>query len=517
MKKVLWFFVVTGILFGATSLPAQIYVHPVSSSYHRYDLDIDVWTDQPEGSVYYPNEEIQIYFRANRDCYVTLYNIDTEGRINRIWPMHRHDDNHVRGHRTYRVPDRRDDYELRVSGPAGIEYIQAVASYYPYDVPEFHYREPAHFDYWDDDWDVSFGFIHGDPYLAIEKVNRYCVPRSHWDRSTVATDMTHFYVDYYVYYPGYMCNDCHYRGSRFGVSFHFDPYFDVCGGYIFYIDDDWRAPVHNSYHHQPRYRYKKRSGRDRAHYYDNHHPDGRYKGQPGDSNYGRYKSGYGNVNTVPKEDPPAKYISSRGDRDRFKDAKPEDKYDAASQEIRPDDRVTTTRFKQAPIPKDYKPALREQESREKPTQQESREDYRKPKQNREKYRSYDDEDDSRKKPAEYDPAPKPDARDELQRSPRHDLKSPKSTAPSAPRYKSDKYESKKEPDDAKKVEEKKKSQERKRSHQEADEKDEDEKDEPKQTEKKSSSKSTKKSYSKPMDQAGSTSDNDRDSRKKSGK
>ena len=45
---------------------------------HRpHSLNIDVWTDKGEGTVYNVGERINIYFRANDDCYVVIYNIDT--------------------------------------------------------------------------------------------------------------------------------------------------------------------------------------------------------------------------------------------------------------------------------------------------------------------------------------------------------------------------------------------------------------------------------------------------------
>ena len=63
-KALLMLLILIGALTLITNADAQVRIHPVSSHYHY--LDVDVWMDQPEGSVYYPGENIEIFFRANR-------------------------------------------------------------------------------------------------------------------------------------------------------------------------------------------------------------------------------------------------------------------------------------------------------------------------------------------------------------------------------------------------------------------------------------------------------------------
>ena len=48
----------------------------------RY-LDVEVWTNDNE---YYEGDDITISFRANRDCFVAIYNIDTRGTVNLLYP-----------------------------------------------------------------------------------------------------------------------------------------------------------------------------------------------------------------------------------------------------------------------------------------------------------------------------------------------------------------------------------------------------------------------------------------------
>ena len=63
------------------------------------DLDIEVWIDKGEGATYYPGEEIYVYFRASRDCYVVIYNLDTRGYVNILYPYDYSNDPWVEGGR----------------------------------------------------------------------------------------------------------------------------------------------------------------------------------------------------------------------------------------------------------------------------------------------------------------------------------------------------------------------------------------------------------------------------------
>jgi len=87
-----------------------------------YHLRVDVWTDQ---SSYYTGEDIRIYFHANKDAYVYVFNTDTNGITRQIFPNYFDSDNFVRGGRTYSIPD--PGYRLEVTGPSGREYLRILA------------------------------------------------------------------------------------------------------------------------------------------------------------------------------------------------------------------------------------------------------------------------------------------------------------------------------------------------------------------------------------------------------
>lgn len=103
---------------------------------HPY-LDVKVWVDKGEGATYHPGDDIKVYFRASRDCYLVIYNVDTRGYVSLLYPADREDNAYIESGRVYRIPDNYDDYDLTIDGPNGSEYITAVASLEPIDYPNF--------------------------------------------------------------------------------------------------------------------------------------------------------------------------------------------------------------------------------------------------------------------------------------------------------------------------------------------------------------------------------------------
>jgi hypothetical protein len=92
-------------------------------------LDIDIWVDK-EDATYYPTENLHIFFQANKDCYVAIYNIEVGGRENLLFPPEGKD-GRVEAGKTYELPPETADYDYVVSGPVGTEKIIALASAEP--------------------------------------------------------------------------------------------------------------------------------------------------------------------------------------------------------------------------------------------------------------------------------------------------------------------------------------------------------------------------------------------------
>lgn len=87
-------------------------------AYLKFDryLNVEIWTDHNE---YYEGDKIEFSFKANEDCFVVVYNIDSRGDVHLLYPAGRYDDYRIQGGRIYRVPSKQDDYELTVRGPEG--------------------------------------------------------------------------------------------------------------------------------------------------------------------------------------------------------------------------------------------------------------------------------------------------------------------------------------------------------------------------------------------------------------
>lgn len=159
----------------------------------RPDLDVYVWPDRGVDGIYYPGDEIRIFFEVTRDCYVVLYDIDTRGQLHVLFPFDPWQDNYVQAGRVYELPGDWDDFALTVEGPTGYEFIQAVASPYPLDLPDWPIYINSGGMYPTTCPDPEFNdFQAGDDRVAyINRINRK-LTRRYWDHC--ATDLARFYV-----------------------------------------------------------------------------------------------------------------------------------------------------------------------------------------------------------------------------------------------------------------------------------------------------------------------------------
>lgn len=254
MKKhlLIWFSLslfFCGPVFSAVSAHSKLF----AAAQARYgdELRIEVWNDRGNGAVYEPGTPVTIYFKANYDCYLTLYNIDTEGRIHLLYPFGPHQSNFVSGGIIYSIPDGWRGFQIVANGPTGIDYIAAVATYEPHPVPTWLKFHPSirHTRYWGNGY---FEKITYDPYMAMDdiagRIIEPCPGYVHY-----VQDFCVFYVGAPVYYPRYLCYNCHsHRRYR--------PYRDVCVVYEIWADVDWDITpvIIRKKHPRGFWRYRKR-------------------------------------------------------------------------------------------------------------------------------------------------------------------------------------------------------------------------------------------------------------------
>ncbi len=201
MKRLLIFSALLALVM-ASSLAAQ------STLRRTYrDLNVDVWTDHDDGTNYSEGDNITIYFRASQDAYVTIYDLDSRGNVNLIFPPNPGDNNYVQAGEVYQVPDPNADYSLTLEGPPGNENIQMIASTDFYPVPDWQGPVSVYDDIWgfkydgDNDRfisDVNEKYFSGDSF-AFDHVNFYVAPKYYYrpDRADcVGGDCGQAYIDY---------------------------------------------------------------------------------------------------------------------------------------------------------------------------------------------------------------------------------------------------------------------------------------------------------------------------------
>ena len=107
------------------------------------NVEVEIWTDRGDGANYCDGDSIEIYFRTNVDAYVAIYDIDTTGRVHRLFPNRRAHDNFVYGGQVNRVPSSYG-HHFEVEGPSGWETLRAVAATDPRELSLYHrYNAPA--------------------------------------------------------------------------------------------------------------------------------------------------------------------------------------------------------------------------------------------------------------------------------------------------------------------------------------------------------------------------------------
>ncbi len=196
-----------------------------------YRPRIELWTNRGDAAVYTRGERVRLYFKIDQDAYVTIFRVDTDGRVRVLFPRDPWEDNFARGGRELEVDGRAlgsdaftiDDYP-------GVGYLFAVASADP-----FVYDQIESGDHWDYRV-IADGRVKGDPYVAMTDLGQRIVPDGYadWDYDVISYNVGQHYD-----YPRFLCYDCHTY-----VSYsYWDPYYYSCVRFrMFVYDDPWYYP-----------------------------------------------------------------------------------------------------------------------------------------------------------------------------------------------------------------------------------------------------------------------------------
>lgn len=183
---------------------------------------INVWVNREDA--YQRGDRARVYFKADRDAYVTIVRIDTDGRVRILFPIDPWEDNWARADRTFEVLGRDDDEAFRVDDYPGVGYIFAIAS-----TDEFNYDEIVRGDHWDYR-NISDGRVRGDPYVAVSDLAERIAREGDFDY-----DVSEYYVEKHYDYPRFVCYDCH----TYATYRYWDPYSSYCSRFRIVIYNDW--------------------------------------------------------------------------------------------------------------------------------------------------------------------------------------------------------------------------------------------------------------------------------------
>ncbi|HEY0155556.1 MAG TPA: DUF4384 domain-containing protein [Longimicrobium sp.] len=186
--------------------------------YGRYDQDyrpgVRVWMDGNR-DLYRVGDRSRVLVRTDRDAYVAVLHIDTDGNVEVLFPSQPGDDGYLRGGRAYSVRPRGSQY-VSMRGGYGIGYIFAVASNEPLDdrvIRDLHYRRVG-------SWDPNYN-VYGDPFRAMDRYERMLV--GDWGYGEHDSDYYTYHVGRRYTHPRYACYDSY--GSWYGSR---SVYYDSC-------------------------------------------------------------------------------------------------------------------------------------------------------------------------------------------------------------------------------------------------------------------------------------------------
>jgi hypothetical protein len=181
---------------------------------------VQLWITQRD--IFARGDPMRVWFEVATDAHVTVFRIDTDGRIRVLFPLEPGADDFVQGGERYEIlPPGREHAAFVVDDYPGTGYLFALASRDPLDYSAY---------LTDEDWDfkvVSHNErIHGDPYVALTDLVERVVPEDY-------TEWTYDLVPYLV-------------EQREDSPASWDPYRDWCGTFRQATYDDsfgWMEPL----------------------------------------------------------------------------------------------------------------------------------------------------------------------------------------------------------------------------------------------------------------------------------
>ncbi|MCH8293465.1 caspase family protein [Candidatus Poribacteria bacterium] len=91
-------------------------------------FNLRVWVNRRDNPTYKIGETLSMSFRAEKDCYLILLNVDSEGYVTMMFPNKYRPDNQIIGGQTYTIPSSAMPFKIRTKPPHGRELVMALAT-----------------------------------------------------------------------------------------------------------------------------------------------------------------------------------------------------------------------------------------------------------------------------------------------------------------------------------------------------------------------------------------------------
>src|SRR6266516_5810781 len=102
--------------------------HPAIRPSGYYKPRVEVWTAKGDNP-FFRGDGARVYLRADQAAYVTLFRVDTDGRVRVLFPRAPWEDNFARGGRDFEVDGNELSREaFTIDDYPGVGYLFAVAS-----------------------------------------------------------------------------------------------------------------------------------------------------------------------------------------------------------------------------------------------------------------------------------------------------------------------------------------------------------------------------------------------------
>ncbi len=92
---------------------------------------VDIWTDRGDGALYSKGEEIKLHFKADRDCYVMIFDLTPSSEVKVIFPTEGDTSASIKGGKVYTIPSKEDSFKLMAVEPEGVEAFKIIATSAP--------------------------------------------------------------------------------------------------------------------------------------------------------------------------------------------------------------------------------------------------------------------------------------------------------------------------------------------------------------------------------------------------